>query len=307
MVNRWRVGNGVHRIEREALEPLATAQYGKAGAHLLRSRLDGEMPDIFEYVTHAQSPLLRVAHDVWVHSLFAFAKLILESQTPIELLPNFRVVRHPQPQGIYAAPRTSVGDGLRLGAFGFVTPPKRLRSIISGLGLAADRLGQAALERISLQVVGEISEGSEDLRRHARDLGLADRVIFHGRVARDRFEQLAASCQVVFNLRYPSCGETSGTQAMAAGSSIRTITSRYQAFAEESDVGRTITTLPGFEVAEIADEICRAFAMVGDDGPQLPASNAWASKVCPVEKMILLEVLSRVRAHNCGLAETEAT
>ena len=87
------------------------------------------------------------------------------------------------------------------------------------LVLRAFARGVAILSHACLAFMGETpkDDGLPDL---ARELGVADRVTFVGRVdPLDRMHRAMAACDVIINLRQPTIGETSGTalRAMALG------------------------------------------------------------------------------------------
>ena len=291
MINRFMTGNGTWRQTVEDLDEAVRSQYGPAGSRLLKARLDGSMPDIFEFVTHAHHLALTKTHEIWVHSLFGLVKLLGESTLQASRFPKIRVCRHPEPRGIDASmPRAD--DGVfRIGVFGYVTAPKRVTSVIRGLALARDRLGAAA-KSIELVVVGRIPHDTiYDPEGEAMRFDLGGEVRFVDYPSADEFSRLQSDCDLIFNLRFPSCGESSGTLATAAASGAIVVTSRYQAF-HEAPGDRSITVLPVFEDWMIASIISDAF--LGRGAITRPAKHRGQSPA-PVEKLLLAEVLTRAR------------
>lgn len=298
MASRFMTGNGTYRFSGAELLDAISGQYGAAAKRLLEARLDGDMPDIFEFVTHAQKSALSRAHEIWVHSLYGLVKLIGESDLPAHRLPKIRVCAHPRTDGEPGSAELAERAGpLRIGVFGWVTPPKRVTAVIRGLALACDRLGPAATG-IELVVVGRRPpESSYDPAGEAARFDVAERIRFVDYPGAKEFAELQAGCHLIFNLRYPSCGESSGTLASAEATAARVVTSRYQAF-HESPGQRSVTILPILEDWEIAAAICEAHEAVRGQRParaNKPASGAQA--ICPVEKLLLCETLSRRHPH----------
>jgi glycosyltransferase involved in cell wall biosynthesis len=252
------------------------------------------MPDIFEFVTHAQHLALTMTHEIWVHSLFGLVKLLGESTLQASRFPKIRVCRHPEPRAT-AAPAPRTDDGVfRIGVFGYVTAPKRITSVIRGLALACDRLGAVA-KSIELVVVGRIPQDTiYDPEGEAMRFDVGGQVRFVDYPSADEFSRLQSGCDLIFNLRYPSCGESSGTLASAAASGAAVVTSRYQAF-HEAPGDRTVTVLPVFEDWMIASVISDAFL---DRSAVTRQAKHRGQSPAPVEKLLLAEILGRAGQRN---------
>ncbi len=105
-------------------------------------------------------------------------------------------------------------EALIFGVAGTIQPAKEPRLVLRAFARVVTRLTHARLV-----FVGEMPEECGVLAL-TRDLGIADRVIFLGRVdPLDRMHRVIAACDVIVNLRQPTIGETSGTalRAMALG------------------------------------------------------------------------------------------
>ena len=273
-------------------------QYGEDSPRLAALQRQGALPDLFGFISHAQAIALKRAHEIWTHSRFAAFKLLLESEAAD--LPRLRIAAHP-----HVPPHSPSTDGrpgeapelgalakrdgvTRLGLFGWVSRPKRIVEILEGLSLALDRLSPAARDKVELVVVGALpAPGELDVGALCRRLGLTDHVRLLSFVPAQTFSALIGSCDLVFNLRYPSCGETSGTLAHAAGHRVRTVTSRYQAFSEE-EADLTIAPIPVFEPWLIAGAIVAAVERRSDLFDAAPGPRPRAA---PVDKLIALEAL----------------
>jgi glycosyltransferase involved in cell wall biosynthesis len=101
-------------------------------------------------------------------------------------------------------------EGLIFGVVGTIQPVKEPHLVLRAFARVATSLAHARLV-----FVGEMPEDCGVLAL-ARDLGVADQVIFLGRVdPLDRMHRAIAACDVVVNLRQPTIGETSSTALRA--------------------------------------------------------------------------------------------
>ena len=111
---------------------------------------------------------------------------------------------------------TRAKDGpLRLVQFGYIGPNRRLSEVLQVLA------GLRETVDFQLDVMGKIWD-PDRIEGEVAALGLEDRVTLHGFVAEATLDAALARAHLVFNLRYPTMGEASGSQlriwnAQAAG------------------------------------------------------------------------------------------
>jgi hypothetical protein len=292
MLQRFMTGNGTYRLSEADLMDRCGLQYGRATRALIERHLAGKMPDLIEFVTHAQGLALVQADEIWTHSVFGLAKLVCETALPAHRFPKLRVCAHPEPEpddDLAPPPSFAPGRPFRIGVFGWVTAPKRVTSVIRGLSLALDRLGAKQTPPIELYIVGRRpADTTYDPAAEARRFNVMDVTRFIDYPDTETFEALQASCHLVFNLRFPSVGETSGTLATVRTGS-RVIVSNYQALFESAQNGRAISVLPHVEVWQVAAEICRALEDWQADRPlNTPAARR---DLAPIEHLVAREVL----------------
>lgn len=294
MLNRFMYGQS--RLSKDELVDRTAPQYGSRAGRLVEARLAGHMPDLFEFVTHTQALALSRAHEIWVHSIYSLVKLLTETDLHANMFPRMRVCAHPAPdvedvEETDAALEDTGRQVFRIGIFGWVTSPKRVTSVIRGLALALDRLPSGKRDGIELVIVGRLPpETSYDPAGEASRFDVADRVRFIDYPSDVEFAELQSSCQLIFNLRYPSCGETSGTLASARATRAALVTSRYQAFHETGDnSAATVTVLPCLEDWSIAAVICEAIENASRTAGAARAPAA--AEIAPVEKLVLREIL----------------
>jgi len=270
--------------------PMIAPQFGDESVRLTETMRKGGLPEIFGFTTHAQGIALLRSHEIWTHSRFAAFKLALESEA---FSPRLRIASHPKVPPVEVQ-NGDLGDlvkrdGItRIGVFGWVTRAKRIMEIMRGFALALDRLSPIDQGRLELVVVGALPSPRDlDIAQECKSLGIQEHTKILSFVSADRFSALIGSCDLVFNLRYPSCGETSGTLAHAAGRRVRTVTSRYQAFAEE-EASLKIAPVPIFEDFAIAGAIVAALEGRDEFFEEIPSPQPRAA---PVDKLIALEAL----------------
>ncbi|MBK1977112.1 glycosyltransferase [Brevundimonas diminuta] len=235
------------------------SQLGVASDFLVRARINHWLPDDFDFSTHCMGPALAKSDEIWVHSLYGANRVRFENDFIGARCRKIKVCGHPH-DTISHAQRERVGTArFTIGFFGWVTPPKRLDSVLRGLAHALERLPADMRSSVYLQVVGKRTPKSDyDPEALSLSLGLSDVVEFIDYPSTDEFEARIASSDLVFNLRYPSCGESSGTLASAGHSGVRVVCSRYQAFREAEGVWRYVGVATPYEILEISEAIIDA-------------------------------------------------
>jgi hypothetical protein len=119
-----------------------------------------------------------------------------------------------------------------VGCFGWISSAKRPKQVVRAFYEFRKFLSEQDQKRVELKFVGQLAEKHQDPQATSRKLGISQSVRVTGYVSKDRFLEEIRSTNLVVNLRFPSCGETSGTLSNSADFCKPTITSKYQAFAE---------------------------------------------------------------------------
>lgn len=94
---------------------------------------------------------------------------------------------------------------LRFVQFGYTGPNRRLQKVLEALGPLKDEID------FRFDVMGNLWDPGL-IRDRAEALGIGDRVHLHGFVKEPVLDACLARAHLVFNLRYPSMGEASGSQ-----------------------------------------------------------------------------------------------
>ncbi|WP_413297581.1 glycosyltransferase family protein [Brevundimonas phoenicis] len=237
----------------------ARSQLGAAADILVRARMNHWLPDDFDFSTHCMGPALAKSDEIWTHSLYGANRVRFENDFTSARCRQIKVCGHPL-DTVSHTPCERVDTGrFTIGFFGWVTPPKRLDSVLRGLAHALERLPADKRGSIYMQVVGKRTPKNDyDPEALAMSLGLSDVIEFIDYPSTEEFEARIASSDLVFNLRYPSCGESSGTLASAGHSGVRVVCSRYQAFREAEGVWRYVGVATPYETLEISQAIVDA-------------------------------------------------
>lgn len=119
---------------------------------------------------------------------------------------------------------------LRLVQFGHIGPNRRLWEVLEALG------GLRGDVDFRLDIMGNVWDRSM-LSEHLERFGLADLVTVHGFVPEPALDAALAEAHLVFNLRYPTMGEASGSQLRiwnAAAASVVTDLGWYGALPDDT-------------------------------------------------------------------------
>lgn len=228
--------NRRHTFDDSQLFRAMAHQFGEKAEAIVTNRRAGALDFEVEYLVSAQGITLAKSDEVWTHNKFTKLKLELEncgSQTP-----RIIVSSHPSypatAKKLSKSAKTSKRNGIyRIGIFGWVASSKRVNPAIQAFALALQTLPKKNHAEFELIVVGKLpSKDVYDPVGLSSALGVSDCVKFFNFVSTDEFEELVNTCDLLLNLRFPSCGETSGTLERAVSSGIPVVTTAYQAFAE---------------------------------------------------------------------------
>ncbi len=156
-----------------------------------------------------------------------------------------------EPRSVTGGP----GAELRVLSVGRLVEKKGFEHGLRGIARAAEELPNL---RYDLVGAGPLAE---DLKRLARELGVADRVVFHGHLAREQVESIRSAAHVML---VPSVTARDGDQegipvvimeAMASG--LPVIASRHSGIPELVVDGETGLLVPEGDAASIAGAIAR--------------------------------------------------
>lgn len=220
------------------VERFVGPQFGFKSSQLMTAVLEGTVPQVIWYTTLAQGSTLAKADEIWVHSHYARLKLLLETDPEVRI-PPIQVVHHPVLNKTIPLPAWEGGFGKKekfvAGCFGWVAPSKRTNQAIEAFALFVESLAPAERDWVQLKVVGQLPPVEYyDPKSTVAKRQVESFVEFKNYVPIEEFESEMQKCSIIFNLRFPSCGETSGTLQRARDLGIPVAVSAYQSFHEEA-------------------------------------------------------------------------
>lgn len=199
-------------------------------------------------------PVLECATGCIVHS--EFARRLVQKR-----LPNLNVVKHMQAyRHMDWQDSCSDQEILQIGAFGVVTPHKKIDAI-----LEAVRRCNADGKKVHFHVGGGMDEASQGLPDRARSLGIESDVTFYGRMAEDEFLSCMKRMDVCISLRYPTMGETSAIVSRTMQLGLPTIVNDVGWYSELPECVFKLPVEPDAMVEELANQLC----LISDDRRQL--------------------------------------
>lgn len=194
-----------------------TSQYGSAANSFLEDLRFRGVAESLKYESFGFDWFSFGADSIIVHSEYARLKILHELNSP-HPQPNIVVRAHPDESCPPTENESKTKIELNVGVFGFVNPSKRVNEVISGLSLFVKKIGkkQAKGCGLKLLIVGKMPDRHfYDPRKHAATENVTDFIEFYNYVDKTKFVDLLQRCDTIFNLRFPSCGETTGLSAFA--------------------------------------------------------------------------------------------
>lgn len=287
MVHEHMMRTGVPEFTLEKVRDTLVSQLGATADSVVRGYANGWLPDSVPFGAHCMGNALSRSDEIWTHSVYGANRVLYENDFSGMRCQAVRVCAHPREKedaDEATSPRSD--DRFNIGVFGWVTPPKRVASVLKGVALALDRLNPAERARLRLRIVGKRPPVPDyDVVDIANRLGLRDHVEFVDYPPKEEFARYIRESDLVFNLRYPSCGETSGTLVSAQTHNIKVVASRYQAFREATGIWRFINVSEPYEIWDIADAVVDAMREPAASGGMNPVSMA-PSTVAPIETLL---------------------
>jgi glycosyltransferase involved in cell wall biosynthesis len=200
--------------------------YGAEGESLARRMLELEVtPAEVTPKAPGFELTLERAISALTHTRMAFDSVVSRDLLPVHLLdlPFAPAAEPPSPERDRDGP-------LRLVQFGYIGPNRRLEPVLEVLAGLADTVD------FRFDIMGKIWDPGHIEDRIAA-LGLSDRVLVHGFVKEPALDYCLSKAHLVFNLRYPSVGEASGSQLRiwnAAAAAVVTDTGFYASLPEDT-------------------------------------------------------------------------
>jgi glycosyltransferase involved in cell wall biosynthesis len=207
------------------------AQFGRAARQLRDDIKAGKITESLQYEIIGFDYKKFQPDIIFVHSRFARLKLIMELDN-YENIP-IKVAHHPVEDAVDHLKYPLSEGGVIFGIFGFVNPAKRVYEVMDGFKKFLDEITHYKSKKdYRLLIVGQLPPAFYySPKNYAKKIGIFQNCEFYGYVDKKKFNELYFSCAVVFNLRFPSCGETTGLAGYGV-SGPKLVMSDYHAFRE---------------------------------------------------------------------------
>lgn len=122
-------------------------------------------------------------------------------------------------------------DLLMFGSFGYATRTKRIPEIIEALAMYAEQVNR----NFHYYVVGKVEDIDVNPERLAKQLGIGENITITGFTDLQTFKEYMGACDICFNMRYPTQGESSGSLHRVLGMGKPVIVSQIGSFEEYPD------------------------------------------------------------------------
>jgi glycosyltransferase involved in cell wall biosynthesis len=218
-----------HGFARADVREFLSAELGDfAGRFAATAARGSALGSFARHLLLAQSMALTKSDLIVVHSHYARSKLLCEHAAGVRV-PPIAVAEHPDLcRGIAASPHVASPQFV-IGTFGWVAESKRTIELIRAFERFAQRRTDCAL-----WIVGQLPPRSlYDPVGVAERSTVAHLISFFGYVDLPRFNTLMSQVDLMFALRFPSCGESSGAINRAKRFGVPLAISDYGAFREE--------------------------------------------------------------------------
>ncbi|MDA8188482.1 MAG: glycosyltransferase family 4 protein [Dehalococcoidales bacterium] len=218
--------------------------HGERGVADARRALAGDVPfPVWDYPLSRR--VIDASRGIIVHNQFCFDGVRTMNST----VPLARIYHAMETPKAEAEARESLGldpAAFVVASFGLVTPQKRI-----DVALRSFKQLLAHVSNVVFLIVGRISEDS-DVKPLIEELGLNDVVRVTGHVEKEMLRRYIEACDVCVNLRFPTCGETSGIVLRAMAAAKPVIVSDAGSFAELPDDCSIKVGIDSREVSNVA-------------------------------------------------------
>lgn len=192
----------------------------------------------FEYTSVAGTHIYERSDYIVFHSPYALEKFTLEMSSTYRSIrvgePKYLIMDHPPEDFKEDKLISKKKNKFIVGTFGWAQKVKQTDSIILGFDAFYRGLDKKDKDLVGLNIVGQvdISKGFDPFST-ATNTSCPDKIKFYGYVTDDEMNKLMSETSLMFSLRFPSCGETSGPLRKATRLGVSVVLSDYAAFADE--------------------------------------------------------------------------
>lgn len=188
-------------FSRDLYEYEMTRWYGREGLARVRDVLDG---DARAFDLGRDMPGFQITLDRTV-SVLAHTPAAFEAVQEAGAVPAYLLDLPFKPSAVPTSATRATEGPLKFVQFGYIGPNRRLEEVLEALAPLAGEID------FRFDIMGNVWDPAY-IRNRLDELGLRDRVEIHGFVPEPELDARLAEAHLVFNLRYPTMGEASGSQ-----------------------------------------------------------------------------------------------
>lgn len=255
--------------------------YGAKGREMAERRIMGIWTELQNFIFPANKRIIDSSIGIIVHNDYA-RNMIERTHTDAlvkKIFMGMPAINKPLFNKADVKKRLGIPyDSFVVGSYGFVTPIKRLDSV-----LRAFREFLKEIPYALLLIVGEVNEHNRGFLDLVKQLGLEKRVRITGFVPEEEFNDYILATDVAVNLRYPTAGETSASLLRVMGMGVPVIVSNYRQFAELSDRSCVKINLGKDEVGDLRDALIGLASSKGERNTLGENARKYVTENCSLE------------------------
>lgn len=220
------------------LKYFAQYEFGDHAEKMCELFKKGAIDANFEYTSIAGTHIYEHSDVIVFHSRFAQQKFMIERSESYKQKrtsePYYLIMQHPPEEVLQQVPERHDKSRFIVGTYGWVQKTKQTDAVIKGFDTFYQELTEDEKIEVSLHVVGQINvmKGFDPVSIAKKSVANKN-IEFFGYVSDQKLDELMSESSLVFSLRFPSCGETSGPLYKANALGVPVVLSDYAAFAEE--------------------------------------------------------------------------
>lgn len=292
---------GKFGFSQKDLEYFARYEFGEDSSLFSKHNNMNLVDNIFRSTSLAATHIYDNSNLLIFHSWYAHNKFRLEKSRsyPSRTIPlSYLVMKHPSERKVATTERGKKKKWqtkkiFRVGVFGWVTPAKQIISLMRAFNDFYVGLSNDEKKMVSMHIVGQVINTRDfDPEGVAVSLTCSEAIEFHGYVDDLELARLIADSSIIYSLRFPSCGETSGPLQKANAYKVPVILSDYAAFSEEA-AAEHITVNQRCQTEKIAESLAVYYYAWSTNNQSLfnkPQLHAWSTPAKNDVKNVLVTI-----------------
>ena len=216
----------------------------------------------FSYTLFCLKDVIEKSDLIITHSVYVKLKILFEAGI-YKTIPPVIVLKHPEnPKEIQNRDFIEGSkERFQIGIFGWVSPHKRIKEACKAFDVFWCSLNDEDKKRCVLKIVGELPPSEYyDPVSFVKSLNSSNNIFFTGFLDDQNFEKEFKNTDLIINLRFPSCGESSAIIHKAREFGIPIAVSDFQALREE-EATEFIPVHPELEIKHLVAFLKKVFVL----------------------------------------------